>query len=1458
MQVEPELSSCPACNARTVSGQAFCENCGASLVSNAGTDEHSDAQRSANNKNEAKLRRALKHAWGRVRGWYASILARLGVHISATDASTSRTGPFTLRTDDYAARIPLAATYRFIHEPYANVTDFTYLGREAEVQELAQHILFSNSGAILITGYRGVGKTSFVNRSIEVAREVLASQSSAVDLVYIQFNLSREMDPDEIMYHIVRRLYQTLSEHGIMRSLGKETRSLVEWAYKRTAFSISRKMSSSRSGQVGLTSPAVLPLMQHGPSLLGASSRSTEETYSYLAYDDKAAEFDVIQLLRRLAQPPQGHHRRRKRVKTVIAFDELDKINAFIERDGLKVPNPYFEQVLAALKTLLSSSGATYLFVAGREFHRLWQDDMKRSDSVYESIFAHQLYLGCEWNFAENLLAQYQPENAVERTLLDALNGYLTFQSRGISRRAYRSLNRLVKWDATGPVIALSSHQLTRNAFYSQLDRLLRHYTKHILGPLRDRPNSQLYLDECRSYAYRLVETVIETAGRIFTSAELLRVGLDEVPLLSTYELATITNIVLDMLVENKQVEFVGEQHSGHAGFILQSGSREATLPRELSYRLSENALLRLPQLETDNGGNIAPALRVMGNYDLHHRIGEGGFTEVYLATDRFLGTNVAIKVARGIPVGEASSGDSLRNEARLLAMHQDIPGLVRLIQNKAEAQPPHLVLQYIEGIDLRSAVRQLRPAFTLEEALALAHAMAGPIIALHEREVIQLDIKPSNFILTKDGSLYMIDLGSAIDTSTDQGSHWTKAAVGTREYAAPELYSGGQPSELSDVYSFGNLLYELLMGRPPGARALSKLRNRLPTAGAPNATEARAGQAAVDLARLRRLLSNHFNESELHTLCFDLSVDYDALPVGSKWDKARELVAYMQRAERLSDLIDAARQERPAAPWHTIDVRTEPPGDKSDLQGVVAHPDPQGTQLLFALDANVEARPVLDLLAKALALDPAQRLPSIEALVAGLPKPKCVLGEVADHVFDQARAVQRERTNYTQLLSDATDWAVNPAAAAPGFAPHGSVSVGTGSLAPAASGLPSVRDSNFTVRLEQPAMEPADDDFSLVSLADGTGFPLTGDNVKIGRLSENDLVLTDSSVSRFHAELVYHSPGRWYLTDLGSVSGTSVNHRRLAAPLPLEHGDLITIGRLQFRFEATPRTPPLEAAPAAVIAGHYDVLSNLGRGGMGRVLKAYDRTMQRVVAIKKLDPPTSVDAAEATQLVSRFQHEIRLLQRLDHPGIVKIYDFLAEGQAYYYIMEYVEGQTLQYLLEQATDGKLPEAQVLEIAQQLCVALDYLHTRQPPIIFRDVKPGNIMIMPDRGIKLLDFGIARYHVAGKSGDTELLGTPGYAAPEQYGGSQTDTRADIYALGATLYHAFTGFDPGRSPFNLQPAITLNPAISPEVSNALERATRPDRNQRFSSVMEFWQALAPASNKAAFPPRLSGPET
>src|SRR5947199_181492 len=258
------------------------------------------------------------------------------------------------------------------------------------------------------------------------------------------------------------------------------------------------------------------------------------------------------------------------------------------------------------------------------------------------------------------------------------------------------------------------------------------------------------------------------------------------------------------------------------------------------------------------------------------------------------------------------------------------------------------------------------------------------------------------------------------------------------------------------------------------------------------------------------------------------------------------------------------------------------------------------------------------------------------------------------------------------------------------------------------------------------------------------------------------------------------------------------------------------------------------------LLIGRYQLLSRIGQGGMGAVYKASDtRLDDRLVAMKEISkaglPAAGLEEAEAA-----FEREARLLGKLLHANLPRIHDHFTENDRSYLVMDFIDGETLEEYLEKRGHDPLPVEQVLDWAEQLCDVLSYLHNHQPPIIFRDLKPANVMISESGHIFLIDFGIARLFKPGQSHDTVALGSPGYAAPEQYGKAQSTPRSDLYSLGALIHCLLTGDDPSERPFFFRPASQANPAVPHALEALLQRMLEMDAERRPASAQEVLQAL------------------
>jgi serine/threonine protein kinase len=289
------------------------------------------------------------------------------------------------------------------------------------------------------------------------------------------------------------------------------------------------------------------------------------------------------------------------------------------------------------------------------------------------------------------------------------------------------------------------------------------------------------------------------------------------------------------------------------------------------------------------------------------------------------------------------------------------------------------------------------------------------------------------------------------------------------------------------------------------------------------------------------------------------------------------------------------------------------------------------------------------------------------------------------------------------------------------------------------------------------------------------------------------------------------------------------------------------------------------------LLKDRYLVGGPIGQGGMGAVYRAEDTLLSgRICAVKEIAPDPDAGDDALVQLQDQFRREASVLARLDHPNLPKVSDYFTQGGREYLVMDYIPGHNLRELIDKAlADGEfLDETTVLDWAKQLCSAISFLHSQDPPVLHRDIKPSNIKLMPSGLLKLVDFGLVKLLTSDEARTVTVVqgqGTAAYTPLEQYGGddTHTDTRTDVYALGATLYHLLAGRPPAtaRERF-LRPAAMiapreLNPRISPGVERAIQQALELHPKDRPGSIDELGRALDRAQLPTSLAPLVLTPD-
>ena len=261
----------------------------------------------------------------------------------------------------------------------------------------------------------------------------------------------------------------------------------------------------------------------------------------------------------------------------------------------------------------------------------------------------------------------------------------------------------------------------------------------------------------------------------------------------------------------------------------------------------------------------------------------------------------------------------------------------------------------------------------------------------------------------------------------------------------------------------------------------------------------------------------------------------------------------------------------------------------------------------------------------------------------------------------------------------------------------------------------------------------------------------------------------------------------------------------------------------------------PADKYIGKTVDGKYEVLKLIGRGGFYTTYLVRNIHVNKAWAMKVCDKK---NRHYSPAMRENILTEPYMMQKLNHPAIPRVVDIIEDEESIYIVRDYIEGETLDTIVRMY--GAQPADKVIEWGKQMCSALGYLHSQNPPLIYRDMKPANVILKPDGAIMFIDFGIMRAYKPNQSSDTCCLGTKGYAAPEQFGGSQTDARTDIFGLGMTMFRLVTGVDPIQPPYEIKPICMINPGLPKGLEYIISKCIQPNPNERYQSCDELMADL------------------
>ena len=728
------------------------------------------------------------------------------------------------------------------------------LGNQDLVTELQSRILHSRGGAFLITGFRGVGKSTLVRKALD---QIIAESSPSDHILPVWLSVARSTTTERLLFAIVRRVFETLSDSGGLQRLPATTRHALIVAYMRTSLSFKETQSEAHERSTGvdlgpgsgkgIRSVAEFVVPKISMSAKRSHSMATEA--SFLAYSETDAEHDLMRivalvdqlasiaeirpsLLRRL-KLRRGQER--SRLHLVIVLDEVDKLT--VDEAGLAA----VEDLLSGIKNVLTASGAHFLVVAGPDLHDRAVRDAARGNGVYESVFGWRMYVPCIWDAADLLAADMFSGDATIPGR-NPLVQYLRFKARGVPRRLLQEFNDFVVWEGNRPHLLVSDQDLDRVAFYAELETIMRQYFEKN-GDKRLFP-VPIDEDRWRLGGYYVVDWVLQSEGEPFTATELWSEGTnaDFDPLLRISR----RNVerLLDHLAEHEILEIVRENRPSMTVIADVAESRAKV------YRLAEGVRASLfgfaARNESERGmvevslvgpatgrGPVvpasaadfapvapspAPAAKVLGErYELLTLLGQGGMGSVYAGLDQLTGRSVAVKVPLAAMNSNPQALARLRREADI-AMRLQHPQIVQAYDVVAiPGNASALVMELLVGPTLQQLIADdgpMRPS----EVAAVGHMLAGALDYLAREQVVRVDLKPANIVMQDGRGPVIIDLGIARAVGSSTVLTDTGALVGTPMYMAPEQLKGLHPDPRSDLFALGVVLYYCLAGRTPWA----------------------------------------------------------------------------------------------------------------------------------------------------------------------------------------------------------------------------------------------------------------------------------------------------------------------------------------------------------------------------------------------------------------------------------------------------------------------------------------------------------------------------------------------------------------------------------------------------------------------------------------------------------------
>jgi serine/threonine protein kinase len=765
--------------------------------------------------------------------------------------------------------IPLKRTFRYVHEPYRSDDEaLASLGNDSLVATLESRVRHSRGGALLITGFKGVGKTTVVMRALDELRERCSPSTVVLPVV---LGVARATTTEQLMFAIVRRIFETLHDTGTLQNLPPQTQHALIVAYTRTSLSFKETQSKSRDGIASLSvgpgslvkTVAEIAVPSATMSTMRSQSLATEA--AFLAYSETDAEHDLMRIvslvgdsidprpsrmgslmrrtgLRRVSRRPG------RRLHLVIVLDEVDKLTA--DPAGLAM----VEDLLTGLRKIFALPSVHFLIVGGPDLHDRARLDTARGNGVYESVFGYRMYVPCAWDAAALLVSSITNGHpGASEQDIDAFVQYLGFKARGVPRRLLQSLNDFIDWDDEQPRLRISATDADRIEFYARVERIMRDFMDGGAGGTM-RSQVPIDVDRWRLGNYYVADWVLESEGRPFSASQLLQEGEDARfdPLLRISPRSI--DELLDHLARHGILDVVRDEANANLTMVADvAGSDEKVFrlsadiqsqlyglavmneserySREISLALSANTstVARSARRAKLSGGDLLRSIIVplstgqvsgvlLGDryeVDLQNVISQGALSLVYKGRDVQTGRPVMVKELRHAFIHDEVALARFRREAEILQRLSHHPQVARMHKFLDGPETYAIILERLSGPTLEEMVADDGP-MPPDAVVAMAQILADGLDYIAARNIVRIDLKPGNIIMADRGPV-ITDLGVAFpaDRQGDDFATGTQI-IGTPAFMPPEVIEGRDPDPRAEVYGLGLVMYYCLAGQTP------------------------------------------------------------------------------------------------------------------------------------------------------------------------------------------------------------------------------------------------------------------------------------------------------------------------------------------------------------------------------------------------------------------------------------------------------------------------------------------------------------------------------------------------------------------------------------------------------------------------------------------------------------------